>query len=336
MSEFPYVLSPKALKEEVKKRKESNVRERAAKYLKEKWGIDADSLPLPEPEEETLTVARQIATSNIEICGLKNLAENYGLDFGTAELTIDNFVWGNPLKKSYVHNRIVNERKIEKKKIAKPKDGEVLRCIKTLEDILLPEYHHKRYYEKVIRKEKNDLSDIFACALSQSLENGRTPKAVWIIENGRSEKGVWDEKEKVYILRKSGRKMKIEEVMEYAEKSKARPDASWYYTNLYLLLPGILCEEMALLVTPWEEDEEKIKSLAKKGYEEVKRATGVYPLTVPFYDPNKNERAKIRFGKNPGCVLVEEEVDVKHNPSGNFYKDSKYLYEELYKALMGE
>ena len=264
--------------------------------------------------------------------GVKHLANLFGFDFEALEFTIDTFTWSNPLKKSYVHNRIAADRRIVKKKIAMPRNGDVLRCIETFENVRLAEYHEK-LYDKAIASPRQELSHIFAGALLQSLERGNVPERVWIIKGRRSEPAVWNEERKKYVLMKTGQEMEVEEVMDYAERGRARPDASWYFERIYLFLPGILCENLAFFVTPWENDDEKIKSIAKRSYEAVKRAAGVYPLTVPFFDSNLDERAKTKLGKYPGYTLVEESVSVANDCSGNFYRESERIYRKIYEDV---
>jgi hypothetical protein len=258
------------------------------------------------------------------------LAREYDLERTDLAFYSDNYISNNPYKSSLVNLRILKKRKIEKRKIANPRHNEVLRNIRTFNGDKLPEYHQKLHSKsegKII-----DVSDVFSAALEQSLSSGYIHEKVWVIESGVGTPYYWNEERKVYVhKRKDGKEeeKEVEEIISLASRGLARPDAKWYYQHIYLLLPGILVQNLILAVTPWEEDDEKIKEFAKKSYEKVGKICGVYPLTLPFYNMENLENARNIY-KHPSYLILEHKPEIRlEELTGNFYEDSKRIEEGL-------
>jgi len=133
---------------------------------------------------------------------------------------------------------LVNKRilkGIKRKKIAKPEEKEVLREIITTSGEKLPEYHWKIY-----ELNPKDCSYMFSQFLAEYLNAGNITERVWIQKenNGRVKEYPfdWDEENKCYYSQKLCETLTKEEVIE-------------------------------LMVTPWENEDEKIQKIARKGYE---------------------------------------------------------------------
>lgn len=165
-----------------------------------------------------------------------------------------------------VNKRILTEKGIKRKKIAKPEEKEVLREIITTSGEKLPEYHWKIY-----ELNPKDCSYMFSQFLAEYLNAGNITERVWIQKenNGRVKEYPfdWDKENKCYYSQKLCETLTKEEVIELAEKNKVRPDAKDYYEKLYLFIPGILYPNFVLMEVPWENEDEKIQKIARKGYE---------------------------------------------------------------------
>ncbi len=343
---FPYIESVDDFRRRIKEaERDSEAERRVRQYLLKEWGIDVDNLPLPEVDEPTVGPARQLPAENIEMRILRTLAEEYGINFLPLTFKIDTYTSNNPLKSSYVNRKLVEENgknggwRIRKERIARPLEKQVLCRIETVHGVPLDEYYEKRW--SAYGRGHFDFGSTFSSALAQNLNNGRENiiENVWIEVNGKgqAEKFTYDPEKKAYVCAKAGMELSIDEVAKLAEQRKARPDASWYYQKLYLLIPGILCPQSLLMVTPWEQDDGKIQGMAHEAYEEIKGVAGVYPATARFYDVNNDERYIKTLGKYPAYRQPEPELWIEGDNlkmEGNFYKDAKTIAGKFLKEVL--
>ena len=244
-------------------------------------------------------------TKNIEGIITEITAEISDGNYTPLGFTADGYVSSNSYKVSLVNKRILTEKGIKRKKIAKPEEKEILAKIITTSGKTLPEYHYTMY-----ELSPKDVSSLFSKFLAEYLNAGNITERVWIQKenNGRVKEYAfdWDEENKWYYSQKLCESLTKEEAIELAEKNKARPDARLYYENLYLSIPGVLYPNFGLMVTPWENDDEKIQKIARKGYENAKEIAGVYPLVIPFYDVEKDENYR-KLAKYPDWLYISEE-----------------------------
>lgn len=324
--------SVEELEEELRSGRREEAKRKAEKYLEEQFGIEWEELNFPE-NELSMGFARQIPTSNFEIIAGILLAELCGFGEETLSFISDLFTSTSPLKVSYVKLKWLKNGGVVGERIARPREGEVLWAIWTHNGKSLPQYH-LHLYKEVCGGSVTDLSMVFSRALGYSLLHGYRHQRIWVTErmDGTyiSFPYRWDERKERYVPKKYRSMKTVEDVIELAFKGFARPDASWYYKHLFLFIPGIL-RRFILLVTPWEEDDEKIRRLAEEAYEFVRKVTGVFPLTAAVPNIGNLKEAKI-FGKRPEYTLLDEVPDINIKV-GNFYETSKMIVRELVKNV---
>lgn len=292
--------------------------ERAIAHLL-KLGINFYDLPHPKIKdgEVVLALARQVQTYNLEHIMADMLAEAYGLKRLDLSLTIDHYV-SSPDKLSRVWLRRLKEGRIEDEVIANPKKGEVLRDIKTLDGVTLPEYH--KALQMKSKAEMFDVSQMYSSAIAQSLSNGYKHSTIWLAEDGKAKKYTLDRGVGTY--RNNGTERSIDEVINLASHGDARPDASWYYENLYLL-SHVLIPNMVLVETPWEWEGEKIRTLAEGAYRDIESVTGIQPPTIRIVGMNRlDEERKLLNTEHPSYVILDETPEIPLQGTSDFFADS--------------
>lgn len=327
---FPYINFISQVEKELKNSKRKIAKEKTIKHLKKEFGVSWDEVDIPGDRIE-FCLARQVATSNVETVLVYELTKVYGAKFAHFSFEEDHYVSANPYKVSLVKVRTRENGQTKIKRIAFPEEKEPLGKIKTITGEFLPEYHNRNF--KILEAENRDFSSLFAKVLAESLKHGYIHKKTWIIEKDANEKYkankyYWDGKDYVSGVKKLSKR----EVVELAERKLARPDASWYYKNIYFFIPGILWN-LILCVTPWEEDDEKIQEFVAKSYKHVKEVSGVYPLITPFFNIGNYKKARTKLGKHPEYVILKEIPEISVESQKNIYEASKIIGYELIKYV---
>jgi len=291
------VNSLRDLKKELNDGNRQEAEVRARRYLTS-IGINPDELPMPDFDELTVGMYRQVPTSNLESVVVKNLLDTYGIRRTDIGLYSDHYVSSSSYKSSLVRPRTWNGH-VRKKKLAKPREGEVLREIKTLTGERLTG-HHENLYRERIASDMDEYSELYSKVLEESLSNGHIHKRVWVMEDGLAKPYMWDEEKRLYRS-KNGEKS-LEDVITLSSRSLARPDAGWYYSNIHLFQPGILLQNFVMVECPWEMEDEKIRGYAEKSYAKVMEITGTFPDLTPtgnFYqDSRRIEEMMVGYARN--------------------------------------
>ncbi len=304
---LPYSCSAEDLQRQIEKRRGSagiSARDKALASLKTTWGIDAGALRL-----SGIWLPRQLARPDGEAFVTAALAQMSGVPAGILELTLDSYV-DCAYKRSFTKQIFLSEEKgsVFAENYPSPAYGTSLDELKDNEGGSLVRSLRGLTRESLGNIGISDISgfysEILVMNLSAAQKGAACPIPGVMVKSGG--------KIREFILRggKYGfcdSEYSFSEMSELAGAGLARPSATWNYENVYLLIPGILCPEAALLVTPFELDPVKIQSAASAAIRRMVSELGLAPLLIPMIpmslaDTASMARAKSKLGKYPEFV----------------------------------
>ncbi len=349
--EFKYVGTKKDLESEIKKREQGGIPEKVRKYLIDNFGFDVDESKNPNIfENDSFDLAvlyRQFGTSNKEQVIIFIINEIMGFHDGSSSPIFtyvkDQYKEGNPFKRSIAE---INDFKTGKIiKLGNPVEDQILSDI-TIEvdgkEVPAIKYHSNLLDECGYPNRHPDVSPLFSEFLSSSLQN-------------LNNKEIKKKFNKIFVIKKDGdvhiRKLfKFEsgeyigedgtsftkdEIISLADNDMAYPTAISYYTHLLPFLPGGIFAH-GQYVTPFEEDDEKIRNIAKKGCKKVKKVTGEFPLWVRI--PNFSEPYHHIFEEKEALVdeVYRKLRNCIENPRTPIYKLAKKIDEVIYEYVRND
>lgn len=345
LDKFPYnITSHKQLQEEVKKRENNHMRDKTIVYLKNRFGVPVDELPLPQLEKDQIYsgIWRQIARRvDYEAMQTYLLAKTYGMIPLNFELTGDSYSSQSAFKNKLVNlNEVIlngdNKRKPKPHVIANPKEREIIKNITTSEGILLTKYHEEAYRKLFPEaKEPFDLSDTFSKFLELHLTNTSEakeplPQKIWVEKDGLAEG--FELYGNIYRS-KNGDKYVVDDVATLAGKGKARPDISGNYKILSHLLGGLF--DNYVLFEIWRDLNGDKNNILHLFYNESFKAIGARPHVLQFYDIDDSPNAK-SLGKSPSYAIPRYPIDldgilteIKKDKTDNMYETSKKIANKL-------
>ncbi|VVB61170.1 Uncharacterised protein [uncultured archaeon] len=299
------------------------------KYFLSNFGINVDEIKIDPKLSSKDKIAgrwRQEHTCNLETLLVNELLKQYDIELIDLGFFTDHYTGQSSEKKFLTTNVRIYENGIvhPERIIAKPKEREVMRNIRTVDDRSLKEYH-ENLYKKMVGKPWTDVSDFFSQFLVQYLEKTAERPKLWIEgDDGLARSLAWDDGLKKYIgfekkpESKETLRYDLETIMDYASKNKARPDGEFNYRNIYPALLGLT--SFVPLVYPWEDDDPQIQKFAGEFYEKTKEFTGVKIPTIPFFNINGYQSARRLFGNRPEQTIILSDIAI---PTGT-PKDSLY------------
>jgi len=295
---LPYVLSKEQFGEETRKRLSSDCSSRARVYLRERWGVDFDSLEL---NLQGVVLPRQLARFDAEALMSFAIARDLGVPFGILELTLDCWMPA-PYKDSFISQYVwdVDGAVILRETVPKPEPYTSLDALRNACGENMAEAFRQATRQVLQMAYTCDLSSIYSKIVLMNLRsNGQKIGQLFVKEGNLL----------VPQAFYNGRygKYSLEDIEGFALEGKVRPSASWNYSEFYLLLPGILCPELAYAVSPFEFDSGKIPEIARLAFKAVESTSGFCPLCVPFppistIDPI---RLKSKLGKYPEYAVLK-------------------------------
>ncbi len=346
MFSFPYVKDFRELREEFARRSAGNVRERARRYLLEKFGFDMDDADDEYiggiAHEPNIGAYRHHKSPYLEGIVLELLSQALGVENGTLTYMHDQYDDRNQSKRAMIEIREMREGEERGSKIGNAYNAQVLSNIKTHDGKPVYSYHLELLQSHGYSLPAGDFSEVFSEFLASALQH-LSPNdirkhfgMVFVVEeeeiNGEKilvrKPYFFKKKEKHFKNRESGNEISVEDLISLAERGEAFPSARTYYNYLLLFLPGNLYPQHAQYVTPFEEDDEKIMKAAAEGVKRVKEVTGEYPLHVVI--PNLKEDAYKYILE--GVDELSKKIKIPDlNDSSNLYRVASETYEELMK-----
>lgn len=301
---LPYSCSAEDLQRQIERRRGPagiSARGRALASLKTTWGIDAGGFKL-----SGIWLPRQIARPDGEAFVTAAIAQMGGVPAGILELTLDSYV-DCAYKRSFIRQVFLSEEKgsVFVEQYPAPANGTSLDELRGNDGKSLAESLRGLAGQSLGQAGISDISGFYCEILAMNLsaaEKGaaRAIPSVMVKMGGRISE---------FVLRGDrygfcDSEFSFSEMSELAAAGLARPSATWNYENVYLLIPGILCPEAALVVTPFELDPVKIRSAAFAAIRKMDSELGMPPLLVPMVpmslaDTPSMARAKSKLGKYP-------------------------------------
>jgi len=336
---FPYVTTLRELKEEFVKRNKGNVRERARKYLLENFGYDIDeSIGVSVDNEPNIGHYRHHKSLYFEGIVGELLSQELGLENGTMTYMRDQYDDRNYSKKAIIEITKIENGSEKREKIGDAHNSQVLSNIATHDGNTIYSYHFELLNKYGYSPPAGDVSEVFSDFLASALQHlpskqiSKHFQLVFVVEkeerNGEKilVRKPYFFKKKYFKNKENGKEIPLEEMVSLAKQGNAYPSAGTYYRHLLLFMPGIMFPQHAQIVTPFEEDDEKIKKAAAEGVKRVKEITGECPLWI--VTPNfENPYMYIMRDKDE----LSEEIKIpKMDDNSNLYK----VADEIGKKLM--
>ncbi len=346
-----YIRTLEELEKELKNPAREKAEIKVRKYLKGKFKIgDIDSIPFLDANEPTILLSRQIPADTLETRQNKYLSQSYGIHFAVTDCSIDSFVF-HPYKENHARRaRFIKKNckddsiEVEYRTLAHPVAGEMLKTIKTVDGESLVEYHKKIFAERNKGIKVHDLSSTLLEAFKQGLDGGYHPDTVWINEkmwvNGDnnavrtvSEKYDFCPAREKYISKSKVHEKTLGEVMELAAEGTVIPPAEFNYSIGFAMLA---LSPQVVQVENWDESG-KMEDLAANYFSEILKETGIRPLVIKYFDPDKHEQLVRKIGRYPDYAIIGGFLDgIRINTSGYFYTDSKIILDNMYDGLFGK
>lgn len=241
------------------------------------------------PDFWALALPRQLARMDGEFLAVCSLAAGISCDSrrynaSVLELTFDGYV-SSPYKRSFFdqYSLDLETNRILRRRQEFPSDLADFRSIGVGSDNLVESYRKKSAdFARIF-----DISTLYQRVLAANLASSKDPISEIVVSiDDRICKYQFDKQSRKYCNLKSQKSLLIDEVYSLAVAGKARTSSSWNYQNLFFLIPGILCPNFTLCVTPFEFDDEIIFGNSKKGIERAFEVAGVYPKILPFIPPS--------------------------------------------------
>lgn len=232
------------------------------------------------------------------------IARELGVPFGILELTLDCWMPA-PYKDSFISQYVwdVDGAVILRETVPKPEPYTSLDALRNARwDNTV--YSFRELFRQILPMAyTRDLSPIYSKIVLMNLRsNGQKIGQLFVKEGDLLVP-------QTFYNGKYG-KYSLEDIEGFALEEKVRPSASWNYSEFYLLLPGILCPELAYAVSPFEFDKGKIPKIARLAFKAVESTSGFCPLCVPFppisaIDP---PRLKSKLGKYPEYAVLKTQA----------------------------
>jgi hypothetical protein len=304
-------------------------RDKALAFLKQTWGIDAGDFNL-----SGIWLPRQLARPDGEAFVTSAVAKMCGVPAGIIELTLDSYV-DCAYKRSFTKQAFLCEEagKAYVEQYQKPGYGTSLDELEDGSGASLLESLRTLTRQALASVEISDISGFYSRILGMNLASAMKG-AAQAIGNVmvKSQKRIQEfrlQDQKYCFCDES---YSYAEMYDLAEAGLARPSATWNYENVYLLIPGILCPEAALVVTPFELDPVKIQSSAFSAIKKTTVEFGLPPLLVPMIpmsllDTPDIGKAKSKLGKYPefaNYLLKPESVAQVISPEVDTFIDSSF------------
>ncbi|MEK6978915.1 MAG: hypothetical protein AABW86_01730 [Candidatus Micrarchaeota archaeon] len=295
---LPYVLSKEQFGEETRQRASSDCSSKARKYLKERWGVDFDSLEL---NLCGVVLPRQLARLDAEALMGFAIARELGVPFGILELTLDCWMPA-PYKDSFISQYVwdVDNAIVLRETVPKPEPYTSLDELRNARGDLMADSFRQEAGRIPQVSYVRDLSPFYSKIVLMNLKSSGQKIGQLFVKEGRLLIP------QTFYGGKYG-KYSLEDIEKLALEGKVRPSASWNYSEFYLLLPGILCPELAYAVSPFEFDSGKIPEIARLAFKAVESISDFCPLCVPFPPINAfNDllRLKSKLGKYPEYAVL--------------------------------
>ena len=335
---LPYSCSVDDLQKQLEMRRGSAgaiARDRALVQLRKRWGIDAGDFRL-----SGIWLPRQIARPDGEAFVTAAFAQMSDMQAGILELTLDSYV-DCAYKRSFTRQLFLSEKKgsVFAEKYPSAAYGTSLDELRGNDEKSLVQSLRGISRNALGQVGISDISAFYSEILVMNMSSAQKGTAqpvprVMVKSEGRIAE---------FTLRGDGygfcdTSYSFSEVSELAAAGLARPSATWNYENVYLLIPGILCPEAALIVTPFELDPVKIQSAAFAAIRKMDTELGMPPLLLPMIpmslaDTPNMAKAKSKLGKYPeyaSYLLSQDSVQsVLSGSSGDFLDASFAVAESL-------
>jgi hypothetical protein len=312
-----------------------NARSKALAFLSKSWGIDAGDFSL-----SGIWLPRQMARPDGEAFVTAAFAQMCDVSAGILELTFDAYV-DCAYKRSFTKQNVLSERdgRAYLEQYPVPANGTCLDELDNGKGQNVMELLRATTGEFLGGVGISDISGFYSRILGMNIAaaaKGTAPAIGNVMV--KTEKLL---REFVFMegkYRRAGQEYSLGQMKELADSGLARPSATWNYENIYLLIPGILCPEAALVVTPFELDELKIRSSAFSAVQEMSRNFGFPPFLVPMVpmsmvNTQNMARAKSKIGKYPEyasyLLKPESAADVISSGNGVFIDSSFAVAESL-------
>ncbi len=293
-------------------------------------------------DEPNMGAYRHHKSPYIEGIVLELLSQALGVENGTLTYMRDQYDERNQSKRAMIEIREMREGEEKRREIGNAHDAQVLSDIKTHDGKPVYSYHLDLLQSYGYSLPAGDFSGVFSEFLASALQHlspddiHRYFGMVFVVEeeerNGKKmlvrRPYFFKKKKEHFRNRESGNEISVEDLISLAERGEAFPTAKTYYNHLLLFLPGNLYPQHVQYVTPFEEDDEKIRKAAAEGVKRVKEVTGEYPLHVVI--PNLKEDAYKYILE--GVDELSKKIKIPEvNDSSNLYRVAREIYEELRK-----
>jgi hypothetical protein len=327
---LPYVCTVEGLQKQRELRKGpegQQARSKALKFLRQEWGVDAGELEL-----SGVWLPRQLARPDAEAFVTAVFAEMADMSPGILELTLDSLV-DCAYKRSFINQVVLSEpeQRIFRDNGPMPENGTSLDELRTTDGSNISE--SLRTASKQVLGDMNisDISPFYSSVLEMNLDaaiSGKVPAIDKVVlKKGKIIREFALRGDKYCC---ADQEYSLAEVKEFASQKLARPSAVWNYNNVYLMLPGILCPDAALVVTPFEFDPPKIRSSALAAIKRITEITGLPPMMLPMVSMStmgtqEINRAKSMLGKYPEYAIFMLEQDTVRSVLGSVNGSASFV-----------
>ncbi len=301
-------------------RRAPEAREKARKYLSEKFGFDFDDFSL---DLSGFGMWRQFFGIHLENAVVEVICNLFGLERFDITYLLDGFSTRNPFKMSLVKMKVLfpgkNGFQIGTYRLAEDYvENQVIEDMEVYGGFDRSYLFHRKTMEKMGYTAKSkDISHLLLEFTKYGLSNMGKDEAVNVFSNvfviektGKHRirrRYSFSRKADAYISKSGAKTIQFQEMIDLAEKDLVLPSSETYYSEFFFFIPGILEESFIQIEAEFETAEPEILKPALKGFWKVKEVTGCFPALIPIIDLNLDD--SLKFTRNPGCVCLCRTVE---------------------------
>ncbi len=337
MKKFVYISHPSQIREI----KRDDTREKARKYILERFGFDYDDVSL---EIDGFGMWRQFLGVHFENAVVEILCRLLNFDRFDLTYLLDGFSTKNPFKMSLIKMKMVKPKNNERWAIEtynlsdRYAENQVIKDLEVLNGLKKAyEFHREMMKNLRYESKSSDISDLlidfikFGLSHLRSDEIGKVFRKVFLLEKRGDitirERFVFDTDKKVFISKSGKKTVDINEMASFAENGMVLPSSETYYRDFFFFLPGILEPEFIQIEAEFETADQSIVEPALDGFWKVKEVTGQFPSILVIKDINARE--EFHFTKNPGCTCFCLTIDDALESMRNKIQTDKIDFYEL-------
>ncbi len=318
MNGFVYLNDPSQVSNSM--RENSNAKEKARKYLINRFGFDYDDFAL---EIEGFGMWRQFFGIHLENAVAEVICRIYGFERFDLTYLKDGFSTRNPFKMSLVRMRILRKgdggtELLMYRLTDEFSENQVIGDISALNGFEKAYILHRRLMERLGYTSKSkDVSELLAEFTKHGLADMRKEEALktfdrlFVVEKAGGVKirirYDYSDKTGAYVSKDGQNVVDFEEMVEFAERNAVLPSSETYYSQFFFFIPGMLEPNFIQIEAEFETADAEILRPALEGFWRVKKVTGDFPLLILMKDLNVWDEVKLT--KNPRCVCICMDVD---------------------------